>query len=1538
MSEVHKLEVVIEASNAKLMQVARTSMQATKRMTSAINSELKKIQSPASMMKDAGLGEASAKIKGFMKQMQLAAGIKVHTDEYKKLTDDVNGAEKELARLEKQMAGLDISKRYVPTQEFKDLEKSIERSQKLIEKLNAQKSKMKNSGKASLVSQEFKDLEQKIRYTQEAIGSLQSVKKEMENKEYERITEQLEKAQKEYDLDRKNGPRKSILASLENNPEGRDYYLKKYERNLQIMKSTIDQLSEAKAKIEKSGGMYEETAEYKRVTNELARENEELREYNNKRKRMIAEGAEHKETKEFRDLTNEISRVEKQLKEYEDQRAQMVANGTNQQESESWQKVTLGIASAKRELESYQTQKNSMEASGTDVRFSGAGVRNLAAKGVSKTFSGMKSVFDKVTSGIKKTGGAFGALIQRFRTGIPMLNRFNSSVGKSNNSLGKGLLNILKYSICIRSLFVLFNRMRSALTSGFTNLAQYSQTTNASLSTLKSGLNQLQNSFAAAFAPVLNVVVPILDTLISYLVAAVNAVGQFFAALTGQGSYTVAKRAAIDFAAGAGAAGDAAGGAADQAERLQRTLMGFDEINKLDDSASGSGGSGGGGGGGGAGAGDLFTTETVTNQFADFAEKVKAAWANADFTEIGSIIGEKLKKGLDNIPWGGIQQTAQKIGKSVATLINGFVETAGLDKSIGNTVAQAINTGVLGANKFLKNLHWESVGSFIAEAINGFISGTNWQGAGEAVKNGVNGVFQLASTWSGKFNFAAAGEAAKTALNSALSTIEWEHAITAASNIGRGIANALNKVIKPQTFRNLGRTVSGAINTVISGAYSFIGTIDWVEWGSAIAESLTAFFDDLDWKEAGLTLYQTARGIVTMLITTLREMPWKNVGRAIANGLKNIPWKELLSDLGNLIWEAINAAIELWKESFKTAPIETAIVTGLMAMKFTGLGSAFGSMLWKKIKTALLGGEAAAAGEAGSGGLVGSVKDKIVSAVTAGATKAAETLGGGGFLGQIFQAAGGVGSPLGALFDNEMRGYMANEWKRFFANMEPYIADGIDSMNAYVKKNPLRILPGYGLLEDGANAAAKWWDSIKPKLNEYESNFKLLTSSWWENLNPGKNVDTVSLFYGDGAETPEIEVEITGNTKKLEGSVDKAADYINETLPNETSMDVDANTDPVRKSINSLEEQPVKGISVGVALATTGKAFSTALQKLVKGTAVKVGVKVNTGKDAMQNSLKQLVSGFKLGIESENVTKPPIFQRTIDSLLSGYRLGVETDVSTNPSVMQSRVNRLTKDFTLGVPAEISTSPAILQYDLQSHLKGYTMQVDATANLKNLNDKLTTAQKTIGTTAKFQRSSDALSDSKKTIKTTAKYTNIIDSLSAEKKRIAATARYVDAIDNLSSSKKILYGLFGYVSNVGKQPGITLILSGITAMISAVLGGGRAGGGMYRNGSWKPITAYASGGTPATGQMFIAREAGPELVGRIGSGTAVMNNNQIVASVSAGVYQAVLAAMEQGESKQVQVNVVLEGEAEGIFKVVKQENDRIVLSTGKPALLT
>lgn len=69
----------------------------------------------------------------------------------------------------------------------------------------------------------------------------------------------------------------------------------------------------------------------------------------------------------------------------------------------------------------------------------------------------------------------------------------------------------------------------------------------------------------------------------------------------------------------------------------------------------------------------------------------------------------------------------------------------------------------------------------------------------------------------------------------------------------------------------------------------------------------------------------------------------------------------------------------------------------------------------------------------------------------------------------------------------------------------------------------------------------------------------------------------------------------------------------------------------------------------------------------------------------------------------------------------------------------------------------------------------------------------------------------------------------------------------------------------------------------------------------------IKWYAGGGFPKVGEIFGMSEAGPELMGTIGNRTAIMNNDQIVQSVSQGVASAVSRVMgSQGGSYKLYID--------------------------------
>ena len=76
----------------------------------------------------------------------------------------------------------------------------------------------------------------------------------------------------------------------------------------------------------------------------------------------------------------------------------------------------------------------------------------------------------------------------------------------------------------------------------------------------------------------------------------------------------------------------------------------------------------------------------------------------------------------------------------------------------------------------------------------------------------------------------------------------------------------------------------------------------------------------------------------------------------------------------------------------------------------------------------------------------------------------------------------------------------------------------------------------------------------------------------------------------------------------------------------------------------------------------------------------------------------------------------------------------------------------------------------------------------------------------------------------------------------------------------------------------------------------------------------LKKYADGGFPDYGDLFIANEAGPELVGTIGNRTAVANSS----SIETAIYNAVRSAMSDstgGQSADIHVTVDIDGDTVG-----------------------
>ncbi|MFR2188422.1 MAG: hypothetical protein ACLS5R_03635 [Blautia sp.] len=1211
-------------------------------------------------------------------------------------------------------------KEFVPTQEFKDLEKNIQKSSSALEKLNSQKVKMEQAGKDTVPTED-----------------------------YTAVTNQMTEAQ--------------------------------------------NRLSALKTQAEKFGGIeindYDDYAGTKALMADIRETEKEIFYLKGELKNLQDTGGASRQTDAYRDLTGEITRTEKKLQEYKDLRSSMLLDGSNLEESEAFRKNELAIQDATKRLREYNAEKVSMEKSGSDVKLSGQW-KNAATGILSKSFAGMKSTLGQVTAGIKTAGGAFASLIHRFRNGIPVFNRAKNAAG----GLGGAFKTLGITAKFMLASFLISNSVRGAA-DGFKNLAKYSSSTNAELSSLMNSLNLLKNSLASAFSPILSAIAPALETLINYCVNAINAIGQLFAALTGQGTYYKAVKGNQDFAAGLSKSADKAN---NSAKALKNTLMGFDEINKLDDD-SGSGGSGGSGGGGSAGSFDMVPVE---NAYADFAKQIKDAWAKADFTELGGIFGTKIRDALNNIPWDDIKETAQKVGKSLATFINGAVEVSGLADAVGNTVAQALNTGVLGADSFMKNLHWDSVGQFVADSMNSFVKKADWKGIGTAVKDGINGVITAKATWAGAFDFKAAGEAVKTAVKNALTGIKWTQANTGAASLGKGIATALNSIMTTDTFSLIGKSAAGAVNTVISGAYAFIGTINFKGWGKSIATGINSYFENVNWTKAGLSFSKAVNGILDTLLEALSGTNWQKVGQSIGDFIANINWGSALNKIGQIVWEVIKGAITAAIEAAKKDPKIVVDLSALLVFKFVSdaIFSTIASTIVKKV------GEGIAASAAALTGLAETVM-----------TPLGIIIGGGALAAFNVWAKEQMGTDE-ALIEG-VQNFFTSLGKGFesFAQSSK-VQSFVTSANSAIKKalNFLGIdipINAQDKTEEGVNSANTKLSTINDQETaEIEAN---------DNTEPG----VTSAKKGLSEIPKEKEVTLKLNKGDFVGG---GRDF---SIGVEAKVTTPAST--LRQSIldgwNSLGTTTV-GLGTSLFNGSTSK-FKNSVQNnwnTSGGTSVSVGTRL---KDGSSGDLRDsVVNGWK------GLKDPPV-------LSVGARLKGGTSGDLRDSVANGWKS-LKKPPVLSVGTR-------LKYGSTDVLK------------KSVLNNWSVPK--VGVGIDVSTSGQTLWDKTKSL-----------------------------WDNYTANKSLYAKVNPTVANWSFNQ--------------------NASGGLYTSGQWRPITAAASGGAFSTGQMFIAREAGPELVGSIGRSTAVMNNTQIVSSVAAGVYSAVVSAFSQyaaqnskGESPNINVYV-------------------------------
>ena len=225
-------------------------------------------------------------------------------------------------------------------------------------------------------------------------------------------------------------------------------------------------------------------------------------------------------------------------------------------------------------------------------------------------------------------------------------------------------------------------------------------------------------------------------------------------------------------------------------------------------------------------------------------------------------------------------------------------------------------------------------------------SDTSSSGSGD-VSSGSVSLSETTTPTSDISNWYELGRKIANALTEMMEDIDWDSIYAKARTFGHDLADFLNGLITPSLFSALGKTIAGALNTALNFLDAFGERFNWKNFGNSLAAGLNTFFKTFDFELLGSAINKWAKGLLTTLITFLKKTDWEMIGTQIGKFLVSIDFLAIGKKVGQAIWEAINAGFKFYKGLFKTAPLETVILTlvGLTKLLSTDSVKAFASAI-----------------------------------------------------------------------------------------------------------------------------------------------------------------------------------------------------------------------------------------------------------------------------------------------------------------------------------------------------------------------------------------------------------------------------------------------------------------------------------------------------------------------------------------------------------------------------------------------------------------
>lgn len=293
-----------------------------------------------------------------------------------------------------------------------------------------------------------------------------------------------------------------------------------------------------------------------------------------------------------------------------------------------------------------------------------------ASNSVQQSAPKVESALSRIISKLDKVAVAAKAV----KSGLQNIKEGTTRLFSPLTKLGRQFVNIAK-RMAIRAIIRQFTR---GMREGLENLYNYSKAVGTSfapaMDEAATALQQMKNSLGAAVAPALQALIPILQTVVNWVIQGLNYMNQFFALLNGQKTWT---RALPATTSAFGKQEKAAKGAAAAVKDL---LADWDELNIIQSETSGSG------------TGTSNNAEDYLNMFeevSEFDNKIKG-------------IFEFINDNLDKIKRIAKLVGAAFLGWKFSSAFTGVLGTLSGLATSGLTAAVVFEVSTLFTNKYLE--------------------------------------------------------------------------------------------------------------------------------------------------------------------------------------------------------------------------------------------------------------------------------------------------------------------------------------------------------------------------------------------------------------------------------------------------------------------------------------------------------------------------------------------------------------------------------------------------------------------------------------------------------------------------------------------------------------------------------------------------------------------------------------------------------------------------------------------------------------------